>query len=142
MSKVLKKEILQEEQTTDASAFSPEDQAVFEQVKIAVLAAEEKKAQDIVVLRLAAITEFTDYFVICTGNSTRQTKAIADEISEQLKKIKVRPLHTEGYHTAEWILIDYGSFVAHVFTENSRRFYDLERLWRDAERIEVLSAEC
>jgi ribosome-associated protein len=135
MSKVLKKEILQEEIKSQAPALAPEDQAVLDQVKIAVHAAEEKKAQDIVVLRLTAITEFTDYFVICTGNSSRQTQAICDEITEQLKKNKVRPLHTEGYQAAEWILIDYGSFVVHVFTENSRRFYDLERLWRDAERV-------
>jgi ribosome-associated protein len=135
MSKVLKKEILQEEEHPDVSALSPEDQAIFEQVQLAVRSAEEKKAQDIVVLKLSAITEFTDYFMICTGNSVRQTQAIADEITEQLKKIKVRPLHTEGYKNAEWILIDYGAFVIHVFTESSRRFYDLERLWRDAERI-------
>ena len=139
MSKVAKKEIDQIEHTTSATAvaLSPEDEAVFEQVKIAVQSADEKKAQDIVVLRLSAITEFTDYFIICTGASTRQTQAIADEVAEQLKKIKVRPLHTEGYNNAEWILIDYGAFIVHIFTDQSRRFYDLERLWRDAERVEV-----
>jgi ribosome-associated protein len=140
MSKVLKKEILPDEESLSDPALSPEDQEIFEQVRIAARAAEEKKAQDLTVLRLAAITEFTDYFVICTGNSTRQTQAIADAVIEQLKKIKVRPLHTEGYHSAEWVLIDYGTFVVHVFTENARRFYDLERLWRDAERVEVLQA--
>jgi len=116
---------------------SPEDQAVFEQVKLAVHYAEEKKAIDLLVLRLAAITEFTDYFVICSGSSTRQTQSIADEIIEQLKKFKIRPLQTEGYNTAQWILIDYGTFVVHIFTEESRQFYDLERLWRDAERVET-----
>jgi ribosome-associated protein len=135
MSKVLKKEILQEEENPGVRTLSPEDQAIFDQVQLAVRSAEEKKAQDIVVLKLSAITEFTDYFMICTGNSIRQTQAIADEITEQLKKIKVRPLHTEGYNNGEWILIDYGTFVVHIFTESSRRFYDLERLWRDAERI-------
>jgi ribosome-associated protein len=119
------------------TAMSPDDQAVFEQVKLAVHYAEEKKAIDLLVLRLAAITEFTDYFVICSGNSTRQTQSIADEIIEQLKKFKIRPLQTEGYNTAQWILIDYGTFVVHIFTEESRRYYDLERLWRDAERVEV-----
>jgi ribosome-associated protein len=119
------------------TAMSPDDQAVFEQVKLAVHYAEEKKAIDLLVLRLAAITEFTDYFVICSGNSTRQTQSIADEIMEQLKKFKIRPLQTEGYNTAQWILIDYGTFVVHIFTEESRRYYDLERLWRDAERVEI-----
>ena len=120
-----------------ATAMSPEDQEIFEQVKLAVHYAEEKKALDILVLRLSAITEFTDYFLICSGNSTRQTQAIADEITEQLKKVKIRPMQTEGYNTAQWILIDYGIFVVHVFTEEARKFYDLERLWRDAERVTV-----
>ena len=136
MSKVVKKEILQEEQTPGDSPLSPEDLVIFDQVRTAVRAAEDKKAQDIVVLRLSAITEFTDYFIICTGNSVRQTQAIVDEVTEQLKKVKVRPLNTEGYHNGEWILVDYGTFVVHVFTESSRKFYDLERLWRDAERVE------
>lgn len=118
-------------------AMSPEDQEVFEQVKLAVRCAEDKKALDILVLRLSAITEFTDYFIICSGSSTRQTQAISDEITEQLKKFKIRPLQTEGYNTAQWILIDYGIFVVHIFTEEARRFYDLERLWRDAEQVEV-----
>jgi len=113
------------------------DRLIFEQVKVAARAAEEKKAQGVLVLRLSAITEFTDYFVICAGNSTRQTQAIADAVIEELKLIKTRPLHTEGYNNAEWILIDYGAFVVHIFTEESRSFYDLERLWRDAEKVEV-----
>ena len=116
---------------------SPEDQAILEHVKLVARCADDKKAQDILVLRLSAITEFTDYFVICSGTSTRQTQAIADEITDQLKKVKVRPLHTEGYNSGEWILIDYGIFVVHIFTEKSRQFYDLERLWRDAERVDV-----
>lgn len=116
---------------------SPEDQEILENVKLAASSAEEKKALDVLVLRLSALTEFTDYFVICSGSSTRQTQAIADEITDQLKKLKVRPLHTEGYNNGEWILIDYGIFVVHIFTEQSRKFYDLERLWRDAERVNI-----
>ena len=124
--------------TVPAAVLSAEDQLIFEHVRAAVRAAEDKKALDIVVLRLAAITEFTDYFIICTGTNPRQVQAIADEVTERLKKdYKVRPLHTEGYNKAEWILIDFGTFVFHAFIEDSRRFYDLERLWRDAERIEV-----
>jgi ribosome-associated protein len=124
--------------TVPTVTLSAEDLRIFEQVKTAVRAAEDKKATDIVVLRLSAITEFTDYFIICTGTSTRQVQAIADEVMERLKKEHhVRPLHTEGYNRAEWILIDFGAFVFHAFVEDSRRFYDLERLWRDAERVEV-----
>ena len=129
--------VVEEKNEVKAVGMTAEDQEIFEQVKLAVRCAEEKKASDILVLRLSAITEFTDYFVICSGNSARQTQSIADEVTEQLKKHKVRPLHTEGYNTCEWILIDYGIFVVHVFTEKSRQFYDLERLWRDAERVEV-----
>jgi ribosome-associated protein len=112
------------------------DEQIFEHVRAAVRAAEDKKAMDIVVLRLTALTEFTDYFILCTGGNQRQVQAIADEITLRLKKdYKVRPLNTEGYNKAEWILIDFGAFVVHVFVEDSRRFYDLERLWRDAERV-------
>jgi ribosome-associated protein len=137
MPKTAKQEIEQNEARPGTATLLSEDQLIFEQVKTAVRAADEKKAQDMLVLRLSAITEFTDYFVICTGNSTRQTQAIADAVIEELKKIKTRPLHTEGYNNAEWILIDYGAFVVHIFTEQSRGFYDLERLWRDAEKVEV-----
>ena len=115
------------------------DEEIFEDVRTAVQAAEEKKAQDLVVLQVAEITSFTDYFIICSGSSTRQVQAIADAIAEQLKKRGVRPMNTEGYANAEWVLIDFGTFVAHIFTETSRRFYDLERLWRDAKKVSVQS---
>jgi len=137
ISKIVEQEMEQDETRSETTALSTEDQMIFEQVKIAARAADEKKAQEILVLRLSAITEFTDYFIICTGNSSRQTQAIADAVTESLKEIKTRPLHTEGYNNAEWILIDYGAFVVHIFTEQSRSFYDLERLWRDAEKVEV-----
>ena len=125
------------EQKSIGSAASSEDLLILEQVKAASRAIDEKKAQGLVVLRLSEITEFTDYFVICAGNSSRQTQAIADAVIEELKRNKTRPLHVEGYNNAEWILIDYGAFVVHVFTEESRSFYDLERLWRDAEKVEI-----
>lgn len=136
MAKVQIKE--KENEKEAESALSPEDQAVLEQVKTAVAAADDKKAIDLVVLRLAELTEFTDYFVICTGNSTRQTQAIADSVTDKLRETKLRPMHTEGYNNGEWILLDYGSFVFHVFTDESRRFYDLERLWRDAVKVKVM----
>lgn len=118
-----------------APVLSAVDEEILSQVRLAAHAADEKKAENILILRLAAVTEFTDYFIICSGNSTRQNQAIADEIVDQLKKVRLRPLHTEGYATAEWILIDYGVFIVHIFTGSSRQFYDLERLWRDAEHV-------
>ncbi len=118
-------------------ALAPIDQQIFEQVRITVAAADDKKATDLLVLRLAELTEFTDYFILCTGNTSRQTQAIADAVTDKLKAVKLRPLHTEGYNNGEWILIDYGVFVVHIFTPQSRQFYDLERLWRDAEKIKV-----
>ena len=114
---------------------SPIDEEILSQVRLAVLAAEEKKAENVLILRLTAVTEFTDYFIICSGNSTRQNQAISDEIVDQLRKVRLRPLHKEGYTSGEWILIDYGIFIVHIFTGSSRQFNDLERLWRDAERV-------
>jgi ribosome-associated protein len=137
ISTAVNQEMEQNRMGSDASAGSVEDRLIFEQVKVAARAADEKKALGLMVLKLSAITEFTDYFVICAGNSTRQTQAIADAVIEELKQMKTRPLHTEGYNNAEWILIDYGAFVVHIFTEESRSFYDLERLWRDAEKVEI-----
>lgn len=111
--------------------------SIFDKVKVAVAAAEDKKALDLVVLKLTEITAFADYFVICHGTSARQVQAIADEVEDCLKQHKARPLNIEGYQNAEWVLMDYGSLIVHVFSETSRRFYDLERLWRDAEKMEV-----
>ena len=113
----------------------------FDNVKVAVAAAEDKKADDLVVLKLIEITAFSDYFVICTGSSSRQVQAIVDEIQDRLRQQKVRPLNIEGYHNAEWVLMDYGSMIVHVFSETARSFYDLERLWRDAEKLDVGSSQ-
>ena len=106
-------------------------------VTIAAHAASDKKATDLVVLDLRKAASFTEYFLICTGASTRQVQAISNVIEEVLLKSAKRPLHIEGYSSAEWILLDYGDFIVHVFGPASRRFYDLERLWRDAPRVEV-----
>ena len=108
-----------------------------EAVKIAAHAASDKKATDLVVLDLRNAASFTEYFLICTGASTRQVQAISNAVEETLLKSGKRPLHIEGYSSAEWILLDYGDFIVHVFSPASRRFYDLERLWRDAPRVEV-----
>jgi ribosome-associated protein len=103
----------------------------------AVRAALEKKASDVVVLDLRRTPAFTDFFLICSGQSTRQVQAIADSIEETLRASKVRPSHVEGYERAEWILMDFFSFIVHVFTPATRAFYALERLWGDAEHIAV-----
>jgi ribosome-associated protein len=108
-----------------------------ELVRTAARAASDKKASEMVMLDLRKVASFTEYFLICTGGSSRQVQAIADAMEEELRRVGKRPLHIEGRSGAEWILLDYGDFIAHVFTGASRRFYDLERLWRDAGRIEL-----
>ena len=107
-----------------------------ERVRLALHAAGEKKAQDLVVLDLREVASFTDYFAIASGTNVRQVQAVADEVQEQLRRqLGVKPARVEGYNSAEWVLLDYGDFIFHVFEEKSRRFYDLERLWRDAARV-------
>ena len=116
--------------TSDLSDFD-------ERIRRTINAAWEKKALDLTVLDLRDIASFTDYFVIATGTNRRQVQAISDEVVEQLKHSGTRAARVEGYQTAEWILIDYGDFIVHVFDEKARRFYDLERLWREAKRVDV-----
>ena len=100
---------------------------------MAVEAAQSKKAGGVTVLDLNGVAAFTDYFVICTGYSTPQLKAICDEIEEVLwRELKRKPEHREGLRSADWALLDFGGFIVHVFGEHARRFYDLERLWRSA----------
>jgi ribosome-associated protein len=106
-----------------------------ERMCAALHAAGEKKAIDPVVLDLREIASFTDYFVIVSGQNERQVQAISDEIYEQLKKAGETAARVEGYKTAEWILLDYGDFVVHVFEQKARSFYDLERLWRESKRV-------
>ena len=106
-----------------------------ERVCTVLSAAGDKKALEMVVLDLREVASFTDYFLITSGTNVRQVKAIADEVVEQLKKRGTRPARVEGYNTAEWVLVDYGDFILHVFEDKARRFYDLERLWRDARRV-------
>lgn len=101
-------------------------------VRDAVAAADDRKAVELKVLHLEKVTDFTDYFLICSGTSERQVQAIADAVLEKMREEKVRPLHVEGYNRAQWVLLDFGDFVAHIFQEEPRRFYALERLWGDA----------
>lgn len=97
---------------------------------------EDKKAHDVVVLDISEVSSFTDYFVLCSGTSSRQNQAIADAVEEQARGTGARPAHVEGYRNAEWILMDFIDFVVHIFSPTSRAFYDLERLWRDGKRME------
>lgn len=114
-----------------------ETAAITIEVGEVVRAAQDRKALDLVLLELGAASSFTDFFLICSGTSTRHTQAICDGIVERLKKSGIAPAHVEGYARAEWILIDYLSFVVHVFVERARQFYDLERLWKQAHRLEL-----
>ncbi len=106
-------------------------------IATAVRAALDKKAQDVVVLDLRHTPAFTDFFLVCSGQNQRQVHAIADAVEESLKAAKVRPSHVEGYDRAEWVLMDYFTFIVHIFTPQMREFYSLERLWGGAERIDV-----
>ncbi|HYV62430.1 MAG TPA: ribosome silencing factor [Bryobacteraceae bacterium] len=103
----------------------------------AVRAAEEKQARNIRVLDLREVTSFADYFVILSGANSRQIQAIADEVHQRLKKLGETPSSMEGYDNAEWVLMDYGDYLVHVFSDKARLYYDLERLWRDAKTVEV-----
>jgi ribosome-associated protein len=108
-----------------------------ERIMTTLHAAAEKKAIETVVLDLREIASFTDYFVITRGANERQVQAISDEVFETMKKAGTPAARVEGYKTAEWILLDFGDFVFHVFDEKARKFYDLERLWREARRVEL-----
>jgi ribosome-associated protein len=103
--------------------------------RVAVHAAEAKQAKDIRILDLRALTAFADYFILASGSNTRQIQAIADEVQQQLKKAGDRALSLEGYDNAEWILMDYGDYLVHIFSEKARAYYDLERLWREAKVV-------
>ena len=107
------------------------------QISEAIRACLEKKAEEITILELEQGSgAFTDYFVVCSGSNPRQVQAIADEVEMRLKKADLRPNQIEGYKQAEWVLLDYVDFVVHVFSEKARKFYDLERLWKSAKRME------
>src|SRR5437868_14046594 len=108
-----------------------------QQVAAVIQACLEKKAEELTILEMEKGSgAFTDYFVLCSGTNPRQVQAIADEVELRLKAAGMRPTHVEGYKQAEWVLIDYVDFVVHVFSEKARKFYDLERLWKSAKRLE------
>jgi len=115
------------------------NEEIDERILQAAHAASDKKALDLVLIDLREIATFTDYFLITSGSNQRQVQAIADEVIEKLKKSGSPAARVEGYRNAEWVLVDYGDFVVHVFEEKARRFYDLERLWREGKRVQLPS---
>ena len=112
-------------------------QGLPQQVTWAIGAAEDKKAIDFAVLDLRKAAGFTDYFVICSGQNARQVRAIADAVTETLGAHGAKPAHVEGYDRSEWVLLDYFDFIVHIFAPETRMFYGLERLWGNAERIQI-----
>lgn len=110
---------------------------MMETLRIAANAADDKKASDMIAMDISGIASFADYFLICSGDSSRQNQAIADEIEKRLKEAGQRSSHIEGYRNAEWILMDYGDLVVHIFSRTARVYYDLERLWRDGRKMDV-----
>ncbi len=132
--KTLQRETVSVEIANNSTPFAELD----DEVKLALTSASEKKAFDLRALDLREIASFTEFFIIASGANQRQVQAIADEIEEQLKKqLKSKAVRTEGYASAEWVLMDYGDFIVHIFEQKAREFYDLERLWRDARRVEL-----
>jgi len=110
---------------------------MLSQLEEAVHAAQDRKALELSILDLEKVCSFTSYFLICSGTSTRHAQAICDAIAEKLKQQGLKPAHIEGYSQAEWILMDYLTFIVHIFLERARHFYDLERLWKNAPRLPI-----
>jgi ribosome-associated protein len=125
------------DQTHHNDEFCMKKNALKQQIAAAIQACLEKKAEQLSILEMEKGSgAFTDYFVLCSGTNPRQVQAIADEVELRLKAADLRPAHVEGYKQAEWVLLDYVDFVVHVFSEKARKFYDLERLWKTAKRLE------
>jgi len=139
MMEELKEKTLQRETVSiEVEKVSTPYSELDEEVKLAIASASEKKAFDLTVLDLREIATFTEFFIIASANNQRQVQAICDEIQEQLKKqLNSKAVRIEGYNSAEWVLLDYGDFIVHVFEQKAREFYDLERLWRDAKKVEL-----
>lgn len=112
------------------------NQETVQYAQIIAEGADAKKAKDIVILDMRGVSFMTDYFIICHGNSTTQVKAIADSVEEKMREQGIKPLRREGISDAHWILLDYADCVVHIFMEEDRHFYNLERLWGDAKRVE------
>lgn len=112
------------------------DSSIESRVRLAVAAALDKKATDLDVLAVAELTSIADYFILCSAGNERQAQAIADSVLERLRsELNVKPLLVEGTTPGRWVLLDFGDFIVHIFTEDVRRFYGLERLWGDAPNV-------
>jgi len=107
------------------------------EVKISIEASQAKKGEDLIVLDLRGISSFTDFFVIMHGNSPRQNTALYESVEQELKKENIKPLSIEGKKHTEWVLMDYGNFIVHVFSKKAREYYSLEKLWGDASKLSV-----
>ena len=108
-----------------------------EMAKLVCTVLEEKKAEDIKVINIEEVSVLADFFIIASGTNRNQVQAMADNVEETLGKEGVNPKQIEGYQTANWVLLDYGDVIVHVFDEENRLFYDLERIWRDGKSVEV-----
>ena len=115
---------------------TPKKDSLPNELRAAIEAAQEKQAAEVTLLDLEGLGAFTNYFLLCTGFSAPQVEAICDEVERKLEKIGTRLQHREGRSGADWMLLDFGGLIVHVFTEHARRYYDLERLWRAARRVE------
>lgn len=112
------------------------EQISKEMAKMAILALEDKKAEDVKVIDISEVSVIADYFIIADGNSRNQVQAMIDNVEETLGKAGYTPKQIEGYQSANWVLMDYGDIIIHVFDKENRLFYDLERIWRDGKQIE------
>ena len=118
------------------------DSSIESRVRLAVAAALDKKAFDLDVLAVAELTSIADYFILSSATSERQAQAVADSVLEKLREeLRIKPLLVEGTTPGRWILLDFGDFIVHIFTEDCRRFYGLERLWGDAPNVTADFAE-
>ncbi len=127
--------------TNEILEYKQPDAQDVEKLMLAVEAAASRKALQMTAIDIRKVASFAEFFLVCSGSSTRQVQAIADEVMDRLKKDRnSRPLHTEGYEAGSWVLLDYGDLIVHIFTEEARDFYQLERLWRDADRVELPDA--
>ena len=114
-----------------------EKETIYNYVKTAVAAIDEKKGEDIRVLDISEVSSFADYFIVAAGSNKKQVQTMSDFVEEKLEKAGKTPLGIEGYPMASWILLDYGEFVIHIFSSEDRLFYDLERIWKDGKEIEI-----
>jgi ribosome-associated protein len=108
-----------------------------QEVRLAIEAAQDKQALEITVLKLPGQGAFAEYFLLCSGQSAPQLQAIAEAVEERLDRSGVHLKHREGRTGSEWVLLDYRAFVVHIFSERAREYYDLERLWRTADRMDI-----